>query len=403
MGSDNKQWYGVNDDKSLSPCHAKDRAHCRYHKGGVHKQYTQAEHDAYMEAFNEIHATKAGSLHKTRKQREADAEEAKYQSAIDSVVKNNEVALDEMTNLITTGDYDNESLYSAFNRVNDSFVTNHDDYRRDEGKVQGDRAWRLLSDNLDIEEDHGEEALDLVEGNYGRRWLGMRFATMLAERDDLTESLTQKLINYDMNNPKSNKDLTKTLIKKTGTNNNLNIHINDLTSKTWNGKRTGEINDMERYALKHVNWDYDELKVAYGPMLWRNHDTRPAALKATVRECPKNVVKSTYTQMFDDTVKLSRDRKESLQGKLQGYRDNVAYISNLDYLADADLAVEWSKTHRDTASWGEFKDDVASRCANNLPVSPLVIKAAGYGSYDEALEADSRNTLSFLQDKNYDE
>ena len=131
------------------------------------------------------------SLRKTRKQREADADEARYQSAIDEVVK--------------TGDYDNDSLYDAFNKVEDAFVTNSDDYRKDEGMVQGDRAWSLLSDNLDIEIDHGEEALDLVKGNYGRRWLGMKFAKMLAERDDLTESLTRKLINYDKENSKSNK------------------------------------------------------------------------------------------------------------------------------------------------------------------------------------------------------
>ena len=213
----------------------------------------------------------------------------------------------------------------------------------------------------------------------------MKFATMLAERDDLTGSLARKLIDYDMENPKSNNDLTKTLINKTGSKNNLNIRINDLKTKVLGGKRSGKINDMERYAFKHINWDYDELKTSYGSMLQYDPDTRVAALKSAASECPKGVGKISYVNMLDDTATLTRHQKEALQGKLQSYRDNVAYISNLDYRDDSDLAVAWANAHKGKASWGEFHDDVAIRVANTQPVSPAVLKAAGYSSYDSAM------------------
>jgi hypothetical protein len=96
-----------------------------------------------------------------------------------------------------------------------------------------------------------------------------------------------------------------------------------------------------------------------------------------------------YVDMIDRSVNLTDEQKHALAGKLTSYSDNVAYIRKLNYDTDANLVLDWAQTHRGKASWPNFTDDVAERCANGQLVSPSVVKVAGYESYDDAAAADS--------------
>lgn len=401
--TEQKITYGVKADKSIGPCRAKDKSKCPYHT--EHKEYTKSQAQAYMEAYNELYAVKLGVMRKGAKQRREDAEAERWRAVVDNEITKADAATSDLRDLVKSGDYDNESLYAAFNAVGITITQN--EYRKDELIARHDEAVRILADNIDIDGPSGDEdAMNLVRGQHGRRWLGYQFAARLAERDDITPELANDLIDYDADKPVNSAErahvrstgyddgdsgssiaLSQRIIDGTGKDNQHRLSLSRIAdhSPAYGGTKNPKREAITRYALRKVHWTVRDMTNAYGSGVWFAND-RPHlyARSAAARERPEGVKAKDYVDMIDLSVNLTDKQKHALAGKLTSHSDNVAYIRKLNYDTDANLVLDWAQMHRDKASWVDFTDDVAERCANGQLVSPIVVKAAGYASYDDA-------------------
>jgi hypothetical protein len=407
--TEQKIMYGVKADKSISPCRAKDKSKCPYHT--EHREYTKDQAQAYMEAYNELYAVKLGVMRKGAKQRREDAEAERHRAVVDAEITEADAAISDLRDLVKSGDYDNESLYAAFNAVDITSTKN--EYRKDELIARRDEALEILAGGIDIDGPSGDEdAMNMVRGQHGRRWLGYKFAARLAERRDITPELANDLIDYDADKPVNSAErahvrsagyddgdhgssiaLSQRIIDRTGKDNQHRLSLSRIAGYTpaYGGTKNPKREAITRYALRKVHWTVRDMTNAYGPGVWFAADDRVHlyARSAAARERPEGVKAKDYVDMIDRSVNLTDEQKHALAGKLTSYSDNVAYIRKLNYDTDANLVLDWAQTHRDKASWPAFTDDVAERCANGQLVSPIVVKAAGYESYDDAAAADS--------------
>jgi hypothetical protein len=401
--TEQKITYGVKADKSISQCRAKDKSKCPYHT--EHKEYTKDQAQAYMEAYNELYAVKLGVMRKGAKQRREDAEAERWRAVVDAEITEADAAISDLRDLVKSGDYDNESLYAAFNAV--SITSTEKEYRKDELASRHDEALEILADGIDIDGPSGDEdAMDMVRGQHGRRWLGYKFAARLAERHDITPELANDLIDYDADKPVNSVErahvrsagyddgdhgssiaLSQRIIDRTGKDNQHRLSLSRIAGYTpaYGGTKNPKREAITRYALRKVHWTVRDMTNAYGSGVWFANDRLHLyARSAAARERPEGVKAKDYVDMIDRSVKLTDEQKHALAGKLTSHGDNVAYIRKLNYDTDANLVLAWARAHRDKASWAAFTDDVAERCANGQLVSPSVVKAAGYESYDAA-------------------
>ena len=368
--TEQKITYGVKADKSISRCRAKDKSKCPYHT--EHKEYTKDQAQAYMEE---------------------DAEAARDRAVVDAEITEADAAISDLRDLVKSGDYDNESLYAAFNAVG---ITNtKNEYRKDELASRSDEAVEILAGGIDIDGPSGDDdAMNLVRGQHGLRWLGYKFAARLAERDDITPELANDLIDYDIGDPSSSLALSQRIIDRTGKDNQHRLSLRHIisdyiiadSSRIYRVSENTRREAITQYALKKVNWTVRDITDAYGPGVWFADDDRVHlyARSAAARERPEGVKAKDYADMIDLSVNLTDEQKHTLAGKLTSHNDNVAYIRKLNYDTDANLVLDWARTHRGKASWVDFTDDVTERCANGQLVSPTVVKVAGYESYDDA-------------------
>lgn len=383
--TEQKITYGVKADKSISPCRAKDKSKCPYHT--EHKEYTKDQAQAYMEAYNELYAVKLGVMRKGAKQRREDTEAERHRAVVDTEITEADAAISDLRDLVKSGDYDNESLYAAFNAV--GITSTKNEYRKDELIARRDEALEILAGGIDIDGPSGDEdAMNLVRGQHGRRWLGYKFAARLAERDDITPELANDLIDYDIGDPGSSIALSQRIIDRTGKDNQYRLSLHHIiadSSRIYGGTKNPKREAITRYALRKVHWTVRNITDAYGPGVWFANDrVHLYARSAAARERPEGVKAKDYVDMIDLSVNLTDEQKHALAGKLTSHSDNVAYIRKLNYDTDANLVLDWARTHRGKASWVDFTDDVTNRCANGQLVSPIVVKVAGYESYDDA-------------------